>query len=67
MIGILIIYGFKNTLPPDLVNEPPTDLAEEQEDEQSNKRQRIEEGKAAKEGKIAEEDEDSEPSDGEDD
>jgi hypothetical protein len=33
MIGILIIYGFKNTLPPDLVNEPPTDLAEEQEDD----------------------------------
>jgi len=33
MIGILIIYGFKNTLPPELVNDPPTDLAEEQEDD----------------------------------
>ena len=33
MIGILIIYGFKNTLTPELVNDPPTDLAEEQEDD----------------------------------
>ena len=33
MIGILIIFGFKKSLPPDLVNDPPTDLAEEQEDD----------------------------------
>ena len=39
----------------------------EEEDEQSNKRTRLEEGAEADEGKIAEEDEDSEPSDEEDD
>ena len=38
----------------------------EQEEEQRNKRQRLEKGADA-EGKVAEEDEDSEPSDGEDD
>ena len=38
---------------------------EDEEEEQSNKRPRIDEGEV--EGKVAEEDEDSEPSDGEDD
>ena len=39
---------------------------DEEADEPSNKRARLVEGEA-KEGKVAEEDEDSEPSDGEDD
>ena len=39
----------------------------EEGDEQSKKRQRLEVGSEAEEGKVAEEDEDSEPSDGEDD
>ena len=40
---------------------------DEQEDEQCNEKPRLEEGVEAEQGKVAEEDEDSEPSDEEDD
>ena len=40
---------------------------EEEEEEHSNKRPRLDEGREAEEGKVAEEDEDSEPSDEEND
>ena len=43
------------------------DEVEEDEDEQVNKRPRLDEGAVGGEGKVAEEDEDSEPSDQEDD
>ena len=43
------------------------DDEEEEEEEHSNKRPRLDEGREAEEGKVAEEDEDSEPSDEEND
>ena len=40
--------------------------AQQEEEEQSNKKPRLDDGTEAGEGKVAEEDEDSEPSDNED-